>query len=895
MEIFTIENLTFSYPNQTPTLADISLKIERGAFVLVCGRTGCGKTTLLRHLKPALVPHGEKRGAIYFGGEPLADHCEKIGFVMQSAESQIVTDKVWHELAFGLENLGLDTAAIRLRVAEMANYFGIQTWFHKPVSELSGGQKQILALASVMVMQPAALILDEPASQLEPIAAAEFFSILARINRELGVTVIISEHRLEEALPLASQVIIMEKGRIIADGTPQESVLVGQSFMPPPVQIWARSGRRGACPLTVREGAAWLSTQTVKMEEIPIRQHTQGECALSVTDLWFRYEKNAPDVIKGLSLKGYYGEILAIVGGNATGKTTALSLIAGSNKPYRGKIKADTQIYALPQNPKAIFTEKSVGEELHATLSFMEITGEEKRRHLANVVNICGLESLLDRHPYDLSGGEQQQTALAKLLLLRPRILLLDEPTKGLDAEYKRTLGKILRGLTAELSGASTAIILVSHDIEFCAEYADRCALFFDGGIVTENTAQRFFCGNNFYTTSANRMARHVLGNAVTVGDVVWGLGGDVGTTSPPTSPLQPHEPQNPVDSSVSKEIKHGFSRITRILSGLSDFRDSRNEPIRKIRENPLNPCEALESLESDFRGSRNEPIRKIRENPLNPREALESLKSDFRGSHNEPIRRIRENPLNPCLIFMLTIPITISLGIHLALHFNLISTLIIFQALLPFALAFEGRKPKARELVIVAVFCAIAVAARSAFFMYPQFKPAIAIVIIAGVALGGEAGLLVGAMTAFVSNMFFGQGPWTPWQMLAFGVIGLSAGLVGRWRAFRRSVPLAIFGGIVTFFIYGGIMNFANVIMYQPSPTAEMFIASYAVGLPFDIVHSAATVIFLIITSRPLLDKVERVHVKYGGGIAPFSPRGIAPFHRMTVVGMSSRSLDSV
>jgi len=796
--------LTFTYPNcEKPALCDLNLVVERGEFVTLCGPSGCGKTTLLRHLKPSTAPHGVQSGAIRFAGTALddvspRDAAAQIGFVLQSPENQIVTDKVWHELAFGLESLGLKTAEIRLRVAEMASFFGIQEWFHKPVSELSGGQKQILALASVMALQPSALILDEPTSQLDPIAAGEFLAIVGKINRELGVTVILTEHRLEEALPLSTRAIVMDEGRIIADGAPDEVGLQlrGENHsmflaMPVPMRVWAACDSEGECPITVRDGVAWLSEQSVGRHApgapLPFPR-PEGESAIQLQDIWFRYEKNLPDVIKGLSFGVNYGEITAILGGNGTGKTTALSLIAGLYTPYRGKVHAEAKIYMLPQDPQSLFVAKTVGGDLLEVLSERKLSKEEKHKRLSAMAELCRLDGLLDRHPYDLSGGEQQGAALAKVLLLEPKILLLDEPTKGLDAEYKQIFAAILRKLTA----AGVAVVMVSHDVEFCAEYADRCALFFDGNIVTENTPQAFFSGNSFYTTSANRMARHVLPNAVTADDVIQALGGE--------------EPPVP-------EVFHV-------------------EAEDEIRESA-------------------------------PRaEQSEVLQSPKKRS------RVSKRTILAAMMILLTIPLTIAVGIWLFddRRFYFISMLVLLQTMLPFVLVFESRKPQARELVIIAVLCAIAVAGRGAFFMLPQFKPVIAIIIIAGVAFGGEAGFLVGAMTGFVSNMFFGQGPWTPWQMFAFGIIGFLAGVLFRKGVLRRRViSLAVFGGLATFLIYGGLLNPAGVLIFQPSPTRSMFLAAYIYGLPFDLIHAAATVTFLLIIARPMLEKLDRIKEKYG------------------------------
>ena len=252
MECFTLKHLSFAYPQQDKkAVEDLSLTIHAGEFVTLCGPSGCGKTTLLRQLKPALAPHGVLEGEILFENTPvreltLREQSARIGFVLQNPDNQIVTDKVWHELAFGLESLGFDTPTIRRRVAEMASFFGIETWFYKDVSQLSGGQKQLLNLAAIMAMQPSVLILDEPTSQLDPIAASDFLATVGRINRELGTTVICTEHRLEEVFPYSHRVLVMDEGRLIADGTPAQ---VGQALkqaghrmfasMPTPMQVYA--------------------------------------------------------------------------------------------------------------------------------------------------------------------------------------------------------------------------------------------------------------------------------------------------------------------------------------------------------------------------------------------------------------------------------------------------------------------------------------------------------------------------------------------------------------------------------------------------------------------------------------------------------------------------------
>lgn len=564
MAIFEIKDLTFSYPDApTPALHGIDLAIEPGEFVAICGKSGCGKSTLLRHFKTALTPYGERSGTVLFEGRPLGDvtvreQASGIGYVLQSPEAQIVTDKVWHELAFGLENLGLEQRVIRLRVAEMASYFGIQEWFHKRVEELSGGQKQLLNLASVMAMQPRVLVLDEPTSQLDPIAAGDFLRTVHKINTDLGVTVVIVEHRLEDVMPMADKVLVLEGGAQLLYDSPRAvgRALAGSDLflaMPSPMRIYDGAGLGGECPLTVREGRRWLdervgagecglrgdfaahaesATGEMDAGEVASAEPAKRDVAICCKDLWFRYERNTPDVVRGLSMEVRRGELFCLLGGNGTGKSTSLSLLAGMRTPYRGKVwieghplrargnaaVLDGTVAVLPQDPQCLFVEDTVRADLAEMFAgHHEVDAREREARIARVVEQTEIGHLLDQHPYDLSGGEQQRAALAKLLLLSPRILMLDEPTKGLDGFYKQKLAEIFKRLCA----VGTTILMVSHDVEFCAAHADRCALFFDGAIVTEKPTREFFCGNSFYTTAANRMARHLFPDAVTVEEVI--------------------------------------------------------------------------------------------------------------------------------------------------------------------------------------------------------------------------------------------------------------------------------------------------------------------------------------------------------------------------------------
>ena len=532
MAAFAIEHLTFAYPKAaSPALDNVSFSVREGEFFLLCGVSGGGKSTLLRHLKSVLTPYGTRSGRVLLDGKPLETwdartQAQRIGFVLQQPDDQLVTDKVWHELAFGLESLGTDAQTMRLRVGEMASFFGIQTWFDRSVDTLSGGQKQLLNLASVMAMHPDVLVLDEPTGQLDPIAAAEFLHTVQRLNRELGVTVILSEHRLEDALPMADRATVLEQGRLTALGTPDEVARAllerGSPFfaaMPTPVRVWGGVGAPGKCPLDIRAGRALLETlRPCPLPAADVPAADDGAPLLQLRECWFRYDRDGADVLKGLSLTVRAGELLAIVGGNGAGKSTALAVLAGQRRPYRGKVlQKAKRIAALCQEPRAMFVKDTVRADLEDALRTLSLPAAEQQPRMDAAVAAMALSPLLERHPFDLSGGEQQRAAIAKLLLARPDVLLLDEPTKGMDAAFRASFGALLRALCEQ----GTAVVLVSHDIEFCAAYADRAALLFDGQILSEGRTRAFFAGNHFYTTAANRMARPWLPDAILCREVI--------------------------------------------------------------------------------------------------------------------------------------------------------------------------------------------------------------------------------------------------------------------------------------------------------------------------------------------------------------------------------------
>ena len=546
METIRLENVTFSYPlAKKNALENISFSIEQSQFIVLCGKSGCGKSTLLKQLKKNLIPYGNLEGKVLYQGEAVAEledrrSVSEIGFVQQNPDNQIVTDKVWHELAFGLESLGVPNAEIKRKVAEMASYFGIQGWFRKNVNELSGGQKQLLNLASIMAMQPELLILDEPTSQLDPIAASDFLHTIYNINRDLGTTVIISEHRLEDLFPMADKVMVMDQGKILAFDEPGKigEFLSGTDDrerhpmfygLPSVMRIFSDISPKEKSPLTIREGRLKVEkllsdyhseqiTSEKKIEKhLKKKNDKRDDFVISLKDVWFKYSRESGDVLRGMNINVKRNQWYCLLGGNGVGKSTTLKVISGILKPQRGKVKTNLdKLSMLPQNPQSLFTEITAEEELLEALHYIHIPDSEKIKQVDGMLQLMEIEHLRKSNPYDLSGGEQQRLALGKILLLKPEILLLDEPTKGLDPFFKRTLAGILRKLVEK----GVSIFMVSHDIEFCAEYADRCAMCFDGDIVSVGTPEEFFSGNSFYTTTANKIIRKWKKDAITCEEV---------------------------------------------------------------------------------------------------------------------------------------------------------------------------------------------------------------------------------------------------------------------------------------------------------------------------------------------------------------------------------------
>jgi energy-coupling factor transport system ATP-binding protein len=958
MEIFSLRQLSFRYPECSKAALDqIDLNIKQGEFLLLCGLSGSGKSTLLRLLKPQMAPAGSLQGELRYRGRALADlsparQAREVGYVGQSPENSLVTDKVWHELAFALESLGERPEKIRLRVAEMANYFGIQHWFHKSVNELAGGQKQILNLAAVMTTDPSVILLDEPTSQLDPVAAVEFMDMVGRVNQDLGVTVVLADHRLDEPAALADRIAVLHEGRCVmakeAADAIQKLAVVEHPMLaaaPAAARLWACMQKletdvakrpmakdvsqpaitdASRPPITVGEGRRWITEYLAACQAASLQTNEEGSgtappradervseaappradervseaappradaddetgetvsaqaddvssmraarnrdiAALRFDELWFAYEKNKPTVLKDLSFELRSGEIVSLMGGNASGKSTLLQLAAGILKPQRGRILikdqdltglSDRQRYAktlawLPQTPAALFQTNSVRAELAAAAGLPlgllsvakepavgdELTAESRpatesgpatesesaaesgpATTACEIVIKLGLAELLDRHPFDLSGGEQQKLGLAIVLLKRADILLLDEPTKGIDRQATAVIADLLR---AEAKRGA-AILIASHDVDFNAAMADRCLLLFDGGIQSEAEPHEFFNGNKFYTTAINRIIRPWFPGVITVEEAAAALLAqdktginDAGDGSGPDG--------NGVGGSGSDVSDAGESGF-----GGNDAGESGGDGNKT-------GAPGKGSAETGFSGR------------------------DYVGVAG----RLRQAA-------WLLLPLTVVAGYYLfgERRYFLISILLIIEALGLFALRFEKKRPPAREIVLIAVLCGAGVAGRLALYMIPQFKPVTAVAVLSGVTLGAEAGFMVGSLSMFLSNILMGQGPWTPWQMIAMGLIGWLAGKLFYKRHGReqiRRLPVTVFGGLATFLIYGLIMNSATVLITQNQPTPGMFLVFIAQGLPFDLVHAGATVLFLWWLTEPFAAAVQRIRIKYG------------------------------
>ena len=514
MAVLEVRDLEFTYSGaEMPTLRGISFDLAEGESLLLCGPVGCGKSTLIS----CLLPDGNSRGVI---GGKVEFHGTSVGYVSQSSRVS-VTDRVFSELAFPLENLGLPSGAVLRRVSELAAALGIERLLERKINTLSGGEQRLVALGAALITRPELLLLDEPASQLDPITAAGFYDSLLRIARDNGISMIICEHRTEEVISACDRVMVMRGGSIFCLEPPcalhdalKDSELRG--FLPISARLAAASGEVEKLPLSVSEGRAFLREKLktphpcVKNREIDAP--SLGEEALSMRDIYYAHAKGEPDVLRGLDLSVRAGEGVCILGGNGSGKSTALMLAAGLRRPFAGKCRVfgknikdyrasslwDGCVALVPQNVRALFVHDTVEEELE---------GNDPKELLG-----IDLSPIYRLHPYDISGGEARLLGIALALAAKPRILLLDEPTDGVDPQNRARLGEVLRHLKA----SGVAILAVTHDPELAPLFADRCALLSAGRIVAESPTHEFFSGGDYYATTAARIARGIADGAVT-------------------------------------------------------------------------------------------------------------------------------------------------------------------------------------------------------------------------------------------------------------------------------------------------------------------------------------------------------------------------------------------
>ena len=553
MELIRFNDFSFEYSNNEKIFSKLNLTVNRGDFVLFCGPSGCGKTTLLMNLKNEIKPIGNEEGIIYYDGENIRQLSKEksardIGFLFQNPENQFVCDTVIQEISFSLENMGIPTEEIRTRIAEISTFFSLDKLLYKKVDELSGGQKQLVNLCSLLVLKPKVLLLDEPTSQLDPIASYDFLSILRRLNEEFSITILMTEHRINNVFPFIDKAVFIEEGVIAYNNHPREICLetcnnpIFSNYLPSTALIhflfkeYYSFSQDRIVPLSIREGLNDMYEMNQEMlnnskntfydeykllNEKILNETKSGakidknKAIFKCENLWFGYNKNQV-IIKGVSFEIKEGEFISILGGNGTGKSTLLQLLVKILKPIKGKVKHDKKIKLgyVHQNPM-----------IHFRFETSEINSENKeiimdKKEKKDLIEFFEIENLLKKHPYDCSGGEQQKIAIVKSLLRKPDILFLDEPTKGLDPIFKKNLGDKFQKL--QKNGLS--IVMVTHDIDFAADYSSRSFLIFDGKIQVDTTPKDMFYNNNFYTTFVNRMVKNYIPNCVTLKDLksIW-------------------------------------------------------------------------------------------------------------------------------------------------------------------------------------------------------------------------------------------------------------------------------------------------------------------------------------------------------------------------------------
>lgn len=524
MPLLQIKDYSFSYALSKETaISNINLDINDGEIISICGESGSGKSTLLKSLKTEISPEGKKQGEIISNVKSI-----DISIVFQNYNTQLVTGTVINDLVFQMENLGIDNTTMRKRLSETVGFFGIENLLHKDVEDLSGGQKQLITLASAMMLKPKLLLLDEPMSQLDPIASRNFLDMLKRINEEFGVSMIITEHRLDDIIAITDKIVLMEKGKIIHSGTPNnifktiwsEEELKTTAYIPQIPRSSLTINPEKDIAFTPKEFQQENHITTIKTKpqhlETSIQEINKDKKKIvKLRNLLFSYE-NGYYILKNLNFNVYENEILCLLGGNGSGKSTLLKILAKIYRPYMGKTKIKAKkIGYMPQDLNAYFISDIVEEDIWKDIE----KNKENLEYFNYLISELSLKHLLKRHPYDLSGGEQQKVVLASILLKKPDFIILDEPTKGIDPLSKIITAKLLKE-------TNTTIIFSTHDLEFAAFFAERCVMLFDGDISFEETPHRFFQENNYYTTALNKATKTIYDDIITYSDVLkaWQL-----------------------------------------------------------------------------------------------------------------------------------------------------------------------------------------------------------------------------------------------------------------------------------------------------------------------------------------------------------------------------------
>lgn len=521
LEIVNIHNVTFNYTDSSKSaIEDINLKINEGEFVLITGPSGCGKSTLIRLINGIIPDYygGTIKGEVFLQGNNIVNMdrhsiVKMVGMVYQHPEKQIILQDVEREIAFGLENFNTEINTMKRNVAEAISLLGINGIRDKQTAKISGGEKQRVAIAAIAAMDPEIILLDEPISQLDPIGAEEVLNYIKKLNCDMGKTIVLVEQRLDKCFSMADRIIFMENGRIINEGTPHNipKEINKKHHIPNLTYIFKSAGYE-KLPIDVKEARKIVMSKSIST--IDKQKKSLSNVVVEVKKLNFGYEKRV-STLKDINLTIRKGEILCVMGENGAGKSTLFKIIAGLINNYTGKVYIEgknasamddveriKKVGYLSQNPNDYFGRKTVFEEVGYTLKNIDEYSSERVNEVLNLMNITHLK---DRNPRDLSGGEKQRTAIACTLVANPDILVLDEPTRGMDSIAKDNLGNIIR----ELASRGKSIVIITHDADFAGDYGDTVNLMFDGEIVARGDAESILCDSAYYSPQVSRVFKN--------------------------------------------------------------------------------------------------------------------------------------------------------------------------------------------------------------------------------------------------------------------------------------------------------------------------------------------------------------------------------------------------